>query len=133
MDVLDVLAHILVGFGALLMGIGAVGLIRLPDVYNRTNAVAKAASLGMICILLGVLFWMPSTLAALTLIPAIVLQLLTSPISGFAIGRAAHRSRAPLLADTRINELDDPPLSDPVHRDRRGEGHSGNSTGARAD
>ncbi|WP_103500138.1 MULTISPECIES: monovalent cation/H(+) antiporter subunit G [Streptomyces] len=110
MDVQLTIAQSLVSLGALLMGIGAVGLIRLPDVYNRTNAVAKAASLGMICLLLGVLVWKPSVLAAFTLVPAILLQLLTSPISGFAIGRAAYRSRAPLIAETHLNELEsDPP------------------------
>ncbi|MFX4291346.1 monovalent cation/H(+) antiporter subunit G [Streptomyces bohaiensis] len=110
MNLQMVLAQGLVVLGALLMGVGAVGLIRLPDVYNRTNAVAKASSLGMICLLLGVLIWKPSTLAVFTLIPAILLQLLTSPISGFAIGRAAYRSRAPMIEETHLNELkSDPP------------------------
>lgn len=106
MDFLDIVARVLVITGTLLMAIGAVGLVRLPDVFNRTNAVAKASSLGMVCLLLGVMAWAPDKLAVLTLIPAILLQLLTSPISGFAIGRAAYRSHAPLIEATHVNELE---------------------------
>ena len=106
MSVLEIIAHVLVITGATLMGVGAIGLIRLPDIYNRTNAVAKASSLGMVCLLMGVMAWMPGSLAVLTLVPAILLQLLTSPISGFAIGRAAYRSRAPLIEATHLNELE---------------------------
>jgi multicomponent Na+:H+ antiporter subunit G len=102
---MDGLAAVLVITGATLMAVGALGLIRLPDVYNRTNAVAKASSLGLVCLLLGVLAWMPHIPTALTLLTAVALQLLTAPISGFAVGRAAHRSRAPLMPETGLDEL----------------------------
>jgi multicomponent Na+:H+ antiporter subunit G len=104
MDPLDLLARALVLLGATLIGLAAIGLIRLPDVYNRNNAVAKASSLGLICLLLGVMAWMPHPLTVLTLIPAVLLQLLTSPISGFAIGRAAYRTHAPFIEQTRFED-----------------------------
>jgi multicomponent Na+:H+ antiporter subunit G len=105
----QLLAYTLVTVGATLIGVSAVGLIRMPDVYNRTNAVAKASSLGTICVLLGVMLWTPHSAHAYILIPAVGLQLLTAPISGFAIGRAAHHSHAPLTKDTHLNELGPPP------------------------
>jgi multicomponent Na+:H+ antiporter subunit G len=101
MTVLQVLAGTLIGFGTFLIAVAVVGLIRLPDAYNRTNAVAKAAALGVVCVLLGVLAWTPGTRAALAVLPAIALQLFTAPLSGYAVGRAAHRSRAPLTPLTR--------------------------------
>lgn len=106
---LPVLAYPLVIVGAALIGLAAVGLIRMPDVYNRTNAVAKASSLGLVLLLLGMLAWLPRLPDGLTLLVAVALHLLTATISGFAIGRAAHRSGAPMIEATHVNELDDPP------------------------
>ncbi len=105
MTVLAVLANLLLVIGALLVGVAAVGLLRLPDVYNRTNAVAKAASLGVVCQLLGVLMLLPSPVAFVVIGLAIALQLFTVPIAGYAIGGAAYRSGAPLAPSTHRDEL----------------------------
>lgn len=102
----EVTAQVLVGAGGLLMAIAALGMIRLPDVYSRINAVAKAATLGVIFLLVGVLLWKPSPAVLLTVCVAILVQLLTAPISGYAAGRAASRSKAPLAASTHHNELE---------------------------
>ncbi len=101
-----VLGDVFVALGVLLIGVGAVGLLRLPDVYNRANAVAKAASLGLVSVLLGVVVLAPDATAVVVLVVAIALQLFTVPISGHEIGRAAHRSGAPLVAGTRQEGTD---------------------------
>jgi multicomponent Na+:H+ antiporter subunit G len=95
----------LVALGTLLILLAALGLVRLPDVYARINAVTKAAGLGTSCLLLGVLVWAPSADSARTLVLAVLLQLCTTPIAGYAVARAAHRSGAPLAAQTHHNEL----------------------------
>jgi multicomponent Na+:H+ antiporter subunit G len=102
MSVHQVAAAVLIGFGTFLIAVAVLGLIRLPDAYCRINAVAKAASLGVVCVLLGVLVWMPGFRTALAVLPALALQLFTAPLSGYATGRAAHRSRAPLTALTSV-------------------------------
>jgi multicomponent Na+:H+ antiporter subunit G len=55
--------------------------------------------------LLGVLVIVPGPAAFVTVAVAIVLQLFTVPIAGYALGGAAHRSGAPLDASTHHNEL----------------------------
>jgi multicomponent Na+:H+ antiporter subunit G len=102
-----VTAAILVLTGTLLIMVAAVGLLRLPDAYNRANAVTKAASLGVACVLLGVLILVPSPATAVTLGPAILLQLFTAPIAGYATGHAAYRSGTPLAPATHRDELGD--------------------------
>ncbi|HZG88775.1 MAG TPA: monovalent cation/H(+) antiporter subunit G [Pseudonocardia sp.] len=97
----------LIVLGTALIAVAAIGLLRLPDVYNRANAVTKAASLGMVGVLLGVLVIVPGPAAFVTVAVAIVLQLFTVPIAGYALGGAAHRSGAPLDASTHHNELPD--------------------------
>ena len=100
------LGDVFVALGVLLIGVAAVGLLRLPDVYNRANAVAKAASLGLVSVLLGVVILVPSGSAVVTLLVAIVLQLFTVPIAGWTIGEAAYLSDAPRAPGTRVRRLD---------------------------
>ena len=42
--------------GSLFLFLGALGLVRMPDVYNRIQAGAKAATLGVLGVLLGIFF-----------------------------------------------------------------------------
>lgn len=100
-----ILGNTLVLVGAGLVATAGIGLLRLPDVYNRSNAVAKAASLGVVCVLLGVLVLQPSITNLLLVGLAAVLQLVTAPIAGYALGRAAYRSGAPLASSTYRNDL----------------------------
>lgn len=100
-----VVGDVFVAVGVLLIGVAAIGLLRLPDVYNRANAVAKAASLGLVSVLLGVVVLAPGATAVLVLLVAIALQLFTVPIAGHEIGKAAFRSGAPLAPGTHCDEL----------------------------
>ncbi|RIV38393.1 monovalent cation/H(+) antiporter subunit G [Micromonospora radicis] len=98
-------ASVLLLLGTALIAISAVGMVRLPDVYNRMNSVAKAASLGLSFVLLGVLLLMPGPRTAVVVLVAVGLQLFTAPVGGYALARAAYRSGAPLAAVTRYDEL----------------------------
>ena len=101
MSVQTVLGDVLLLLGVLLMVVAGIGLVRLPDVYNRTNAVAKAGGLGLVLVLLGVVVLDPGPAAVVVLLLAIGLQLFTVPIAGFEIGQAARLSGAPLAPGTR--------------------------------
>ncbi|HVL84712.1 MAG TPA: monovalent cation/H(+) antiporter subunit G [Pseudonocardia sp.] len=107
MTVQGVVGNALVVLGALLVATAAVGMLRLPDVYNRANAVTKAASLGVVCVLLGVLVLAPSPAALVTVGLAVLVQLVTVPIAGYALGGAAYAGGAPLAAATHRDELAD--------------------------
>ncbi|MEW2382047.1 monovalent cation/H(+) antiporter subunit G [Micromonospora sp. NPDC047707] len=100
-----VVASALLVVGTGLIAISALGLIRLPDVYNRMNAVAKAGSLGLICVLLAVLLLMPGVRTAVVVLVAVGLQLVSAPVGGYALARAAYRARSPLADSTRYDEL----------------------------
>jgi multicomponent Na+:H+ antiporter subunit G len=102
--VMDTAGALFIAVGVALIGIGGIGLIRLPDAYNRLNAVAKAAGLGLVSILFGALLLMPGWTTAATLGVAIVLQLLTAPVGAYAIAASAYRSGTPLATVTRYDE-----------------------------
>lgn len=99
------LAAVLLLVGAGLIVLSAVGLLRLPDVYNRMNAVAKAASLGLICVLLGVLVLLADLRSVVVGGLALGLQVLTAPVGGYALARAAYRAGVPLAPVTRYDDL----------------------------
>ncbi len=105
MSVQEIAGGALLLFGTLLIVGAAIGMIRLPDVYNRVNAVAKAATLGLTSVLAAVLVLRPSVTTAVTVVLAIAAQLFTAPVSGYAVARAAYRSGAPLVGTTRPDEL----------------------------
>ncbi len=105
----EVAGDVFVALGVFLIAVAALGLLRLPDVYNRANAVAKAAGLGLVSVLLGVVVLAPSISAVVTLLVAIALQLFTVPIASYKIGEAAYLSGAPMVPGTRRDEVD------PVH------------------
>lgn len=102
-----VVGHALILLGAGLIFGATVGIIRLPDLFNRTNAVAKAAALGVSCILAGVGVLMPSPTTILILLLAIAAQLFTAPIAGYAVGRAGYRTGAPMVPTTHRDDLAD--------------------------
>lgn len=102
---LAVLAGVVITCGTALIVTAGIGLLRLADAYSRMNAVTKAATLGLVLILVGSFLLMPGWDTAWKLVLAVLLQLLTSPVGAFAIGRAAYRSNAPLSAQTRFDEL----------------------------
>ncbi len=81
---------ILILVGALFMFLGALGLLRMPDVYNRIQAGTKAVTLGSLAILLGVAFLEPAWSLKLLIIALFIL--LTSPVGSSTIARAAYLS-----------------------------------------
>jgi multicomponent Na+:H+ antiporter subunit G len=102
---LDVTGGLLIALGVGLVAAAGLGLLRLPDAYTRMSAVTKAASLGVVLVLLGALALAPSWSNTVKVLVAVVLQLVTAPAGGFAIGRAAYRARSPLTPETGYDEL----------------------------
>lgn len=104
-SVADAAAGVLFVLGALLSLVAAIGLLRFPDVLTRMHSAAKPQVLGLILITIGVGLRLrdPSAVALLGLV--VVFQLVTAPVAGHMIGRAAVRGgrvRTDLLA---VDEL----------------------------
>ncbi|CAN5263594.1 monovalent cation/H(+) antiporter subunit G [soil metagenome] len=99
------LAAALILIGVAFCLLGALGVLRLPDVLIRLNAATKAATLGVGCVLAGVAVSGVSGAGVAKLLLAILLQFATAPIAGHVIGRAAHASAVPLWRGTTIDDL----------------------------
>jgi multicomponent Na+:H+ antiporter subunit G len=96
-------ALLLVGSGFLLLA--SVGVLRMPDLFNRMQTATKAATLGISCILLAVALHMEDAGLALRCILTIVFFFLTAPVAAHMIGRAAYFVGVPLWKGTITDEL----------------------------
>lgn len=99
------LSGVLLVTGLLLIGLAAVGLLRLRDAYGRMNAAGKAGGLGVVCVVAGSALAVADPEAGTKAVLAIVFQLITVPVGSFAIARAAYRAATPLHASTAHDEL----------------------------
>ena len=87
---LDIVGWVgLVGGGAFVI-IGALGLVRLPDVYSRMHAAGITDTLGAWLMLVGMMAQSPDWLTAVKLFLIIVLIFFTSPTSTYAVANAAY-------------------------------------------
>ena len=97
--ILETIAQWLIGIGLAFDFFGCLGLVRLPDVYNRAQAATKCVTLGTCMLLLGVAFmglaWGNPPMVVKSLICASFI-LLTSPVAAHAICRGAYVSGVPL-------------------------------------
>ena len=74
--------------GALFCLLATIGLLRMPDTYNRIQAGTKAGTLGALSLLLGVALIQPEWWAKLLTIAGFIL--FTSPVGSSTIARAIH-------------------------------------------
>lgn len=95
-----------------LLGMGfslvtALGLIRLPDVYTRAHAASKSATLGVMSILIGVIIYFVTEdgFFSSRVVLGILFVLITAPIGGHLIARAAYYSDVPLWKSSVRDDL----------------------------
>jgi multicomponent Na+:H+ antiporter subunit G len=89
--IINTLGYILILAGSLFLFLGALGLFRMPDIYNRLQAGTKATTLGALSTIIGV-GMVETDWFLKTLIIAIFI-LMTNPIGSHSIARAARLSK----------------------------------------
>jgi multicomponent Na+:H+ antiporter subunit G len=82
---------------------GCLGLVRLPDVYNRLQAATKCVTLGTCSILFGTFLIVGPTAAGFKALMCMVFLILTSPVAAHAIARGAHRAGVKLAKGSVID------------------------------
>ena len=87
--VADILSWICLIAGSVFCLIGAIGMIRLPDVFARMHGAGIIDTLGAGLLLVGMMFQGGFTLVTVKLIMIVVFILVTSPTTTHALARAA--------------------------------------------
>lgn len=101
----DALTIIFLAAGALFSLLGAVGILRMPDLFTRLQASTKAGTLGVGCIMMATAIHFGDFGVILRALLVIAFLFLTAPVAAHVIARAAYVSRIPLWDRTGIDEL----------------------------
>ena len=112
--------------GALSCLLGAIGLVRLPDLAARLQAATKPQTLGLALVLLGTALRVELA-SAVTLVLVVLFQVITAPVISQLVGRAAYRSGAIPEGNVVVDELAD---RRPPGEDGDSAGHDGHSARA---
>jgi multicomponent Na+:H+ antiporter subunit G len=90
--------------GATLAMLAGVGVVRMPDVFTRMQASTKASTLGLGCLLLGLVIERPELAIVMRAVIIVIFMMLTSAVAAHVIARAAALAGSPLWEGTRIDE-----------------------------
>lgn len=90
-----IVSYVFLIIGALFFLLGGLGILRMPDTFNRIQAGTKATTLGAFSMILGVIFasinnhldWIPK------LIILIIFIALSNPVGSSTIAKAIYRSK----------------------------------------
>ena len=103
-----------VGMVLLLVGLafnvlGCIGLVRLPDVYNRLQAATKCVTLGTCLVLGSVMVMTHGSQPALVLkaLLCLLFILVTSPTAAHALARGAHASGVKLWEKSVVDKYEE--------------------------
>ncbi|MCK5035095.1 MAG: monovalent cation/H(+) antiporter subunit G [Candidatus Sabulitectum sp.] len=87
---MELIGSIVTLTGSIVLLLGALGIVRMPDVYNRMQAGTKATTLGTILFLIGISLGHAECGCFGKIAILIVFVLATNPVSSNALARAAH-------------------------------------------
>lgn len=92
--VIYLLIILLLLIGTFFIFSSALGIIRFPDIFTRLHAATKAPTLGISSILIAASLYLyeVENMVSGKLLLAILFILLTSPVAGHMLSRAAHRA-----------------------------------------
>jgi len=108
----EIIGHALIGIGLFFDLFGALGLVRLPDVYNRVQAATKCVTLGTCFILAGVLVYAGISALGVKALLCAIFVILSSPVGAHAIARGAHISGVQLWKGSVVDKYKEKRLSE---------------------
>ena len=88
---IDTLAILAIFSGLFFFLSGSIGLLRLPDLFSRLHALAKADNVGLALVALGVIMLEPDLLNDIKIAVIWLLVMAASAISSHLVARHALR------------------------------------------
>ncbi len=117
MEALKIAGAILTLIGSVFIFLGGLGLVRMPDLFNRIQTGTKASTLGTILSLAGLALVNEGWIWKILII--IVFVLITNPVSSHVIARAAHHRGVKLTSKTVTDMLEeDAPVTNKEEEDK---------------
>jgi multicomponent Na+:H+ antiporter subunit G len=101
----ETLSAILMIVGTVFTFLAAIGILRMPDLFQRLSTATKAATLGVGSLLLAAAVYFENLGTTTRALATIFFLVLTAPIAAHIIGRAAYFVDTPLWEGTISDEL----------------------------
>lgn len=92
--------------GTVFILLGAVGLLKMPDVFLRMSASTIAATLGVSSILTALAIYFAELGIIIHVIGTNIFLFLTVPVGAHLMGRAAHKARYKQWDKTVLDRLE---------------------------
>jgi multicomponent Na+:H+ antiporter subunit G len=105
-NLLQIIEYIAIALGVFFMFVASLGVLRLRDFYMRIHAPTKAATLGLIFLLIAVAIAVREPALVTKAVLAVVFVAVTAPAGAHLLARAAYRNGVPYSSDTHPNEYD---------------------------
>ena len=113
---LELLGSLIILTGSVFLFSAGLGVLRMPDSYNRIQTGTKASTLGTILVLLGLAVLHPAWTWKLLIL--IFFVLLTNPVSSHALARAAHTTHVE-AAESMVDRLDESEAAPPPSEEQK--------------
>ena len=101
---IELFSYLFILIGSILILVGSIGLLRLPDVFSRIHAVGMIDTAGIGFIILGLLLHSGFSNTSIKLIIMGAILFFTSPISGHAVAISAKQNNLKPILKTSIVE-----------------------------
>ncbi|OEJ69084.1 hypothetical protein BEN30_04875 [Magnetovibrio blakemorei] len=85
----DWLSWLFIVTGSFFAIVGALGIVRLPDIFSRMHGAGMVDTMGIMMILTGLMFQADTWIVVVKLALILVFIFFTSPTTTFALARAA--------------------------------------------
>jgi multicomponent Na+:H+ antiporter subunit G len=105
MTAIEIIAVAIAVVGSVFTILGAIGVVRMPDIYTRLSTAAKTSALGVTSLVFAATLLHGDMVLAVRAVFVIAFVFLTVPVASHLIGRAAYMSGAPLWSKTTHNDL----------------------------
>jgi multicomponent Na+:H+ antiporter subunit G len=103
--VVDIASWISILLGSAFTLVGALGLVRMPDIFTRMHAASVTDTAGAGLLILGMILQAGFSLTALKLVILLALFVFTGPVVTHALAQTClHEKIQPLLARERRGE-----------------------------
>ncbi len=101
----ELFTALLLVVGSGFMFLAALGVWRMPDLYTRMQAAAKAGTLGKACLMAAAIVYFGDLGFSTRAMLVIGFFFLTAPVAAHRIGRAAYAAGVPLWEKSVVDEM----------------------------
>lgn len=101
----DTIGYIFMFLGVIMDVIGCIGLVRLPDIYNRLQASLKCVGMGTSLILIGTMIIAGFSSMGAKALLCLIFILIISPTTEHALARASYLAGVKLWEGSVVDKL----------------------------